>query len=48
MLTRIFNRFYSPVISIGANSDDSIETRLEKNLLVASALMMYEVRRKRL
>jgi len=40
MLTRIFNRFYSPVISIGANSDDSIETRLEKNLLVASALMM--------
>jgi guanylate cyclase len=40
MLARIFNRSYSAVISIGVKEDDSNETRLEKNLLVTSALMM--------
>lgn len=40
MLARIFNRSYSAVISIGVKANDTNETRLEKNLLVTSALMM--------
>jgi guanylate cyclase len=40
MLARFFNRSYSALISIGVKADDSNETRLEKNLLVTSALMM--------
>jgi guanylate cyclase len=40
VLASTFNRFYSAIISIGVNPDDSQETRLEKNLLVVSALMM--------
>lgn len=34
------NRFYAAITSIGINPEDSTETRLEKNLLVVSALMM--------
>lgn len=40
MLANTFNQFFSTVKSIGVQPDDSHEMRLEKNLLVASALMM--------
>lgn len=40
MLTSTLKRIVSTITSIGIKLDDSSETRLEKNLLVVSALMM--------